>query len=68
MLATRAASAADGVVEAEMVGEGAAEGGVVIRREDTGPRVRDRRRAGERKAAPSGRKCLFNLEAYKDTN
>ena len=52
------------MVEAEMVGEGAAEGGVVIRREVTGPRVKDRRRAGERKVAPSGRKCLFNLEAY----
>ena len=54
-LATRAIEA-DAAVEAEMAAEAEAVGGVVIRREITAPRVRDRRRAGARRAAPNGRK------------
>lgn len=54
-LATRAIEA-DAVVVAEMAAEAEAVGGVVIRREVTAPRVRDRRRAGARRAAPNGRK------------
>lgn len=56
-LATRAtAMEADVGAVAEMAGEEGDGGGVVIRREGMAPRVRDRRRAGARRAAPNGRK------------
>lgn len=54
-LVTRAIGA-DAAVEAETAAEAEVVAGVVIRREVTAPRVRDRRRAGARKAAPNGRK------------
>lgn len=48
------------VVEAE---DAVAEGGVVLTREVSAPRVkrRDRRRAGERRAAESGRKLSLRM-------
>ena len=50
------ATEVDAAVVVETAAEAEAVEGVVIRREVTAPRVRDRRRAGARRAAPNGRK------------
>lgn len=65
-LATRAtAMEADVDAVAEMVAEAEGVAGVVIRREaGMALRVRDRRRAGARKAAPNGRKCSAIAKLY----
>lgn len=66
-LATRAIQA-DAAAETETAAEAEAVGGVVIRREVTAPRVRDRRRAGARRAAPNGRKLQPIGKMLEDTN